>query len=202
MCLLPAAVLSTQKHQAIVADENLLALAPQPPRGGHAHTAHTAVIAFTVKLYEKRSQAQTLPSGTGVLSHQASRQEEELRWRGPGVGGCELRKRCDSSQFRGSVPMPTRQSVRCAPSLDSTLGGARRKGTVQTRRQTDDALESSWYQSNVERAGALSPMMDGSNSSLQARSPCTTAAVLCFPAAMPTHLMPSLPILAHATMHS
>ena len=39
---------------------------------------------------------------------------------------CELRKRIDSSQFRGSVPMPTRQSVRCAPSRDSTLGGARR----------------------------------------------------------------------------
>ena len=67
---------------------------------------------------------------------------------------------------------------------------------------TDDALESSWYQSNVERAGALSPMMDGSNSRLQARSSCTTAAVLCLPAAMPTHLMPSASILAHASMHS
>ena len=46
--------------------------------------------------------------------------------RGPGVGGCELGKSIDSSQFLGSVPMPTQQSVRCAPSLDSTLGGARR----------------------------------------------------------------------------
>ena len=55
--------------------------------------------------------------------------------------------------------------------------------TRQEQSQTDDALESSWYQTitNVERAGALSPMMDGSNSSLQARSPCTTAAALCLP---------------------
>ena len=61
-------------------------------------------------------------------------------------------------------------------------------------------------ETRLERAGALSPpalspMMDGSNSSLQARSPCTTATALCFPAAILTHMMPSLPILAHASMH-
>jgi hypothetical protein len=45
-------------------------------------------------------------------------------------------------------------------------------------------------------------MMDGSNSRLQARSPCTTAAALCLPVAIPAHMMPSAPILAHASMHS
>ena len=66
-----------------------------------------------------------------------------------------------------------------------------------------NALKSRWYKTNVERAGALSPMLDGSNSSLQARSPCTTAAALCLPgAAMSAHMMPSAPILAHASMHS
>ena len=121
---------------------------------------------------------------------------------GPGVGGCELGKSIDSSQFRASVPMPTRPSVRCTRRPPRSLDLVAAEGSQQARSQTDDALESSWYQTNVERAGALSPMMDGSNSSLQARSPCITAAALCFPAAKPTHMMPSLPILAHASMHS
>ena len=122
--------------------------------------------------------------------------------RGPGVGGCELGKSIDSSQFRGSVPMPTRQSVHCARRPPRSLDLAAAEGSHQARRQTDDALKSSWYQANVERAGALSPMMDGSNSSLQARSPCITAAVLCLPAAISAHMMPSAPKLAHASMHS
>ena len=37
------------------------------------------------------------------------------------VGGCELGKRIDSSQFRASVPMPTRQSVQCVLVMDSAL---------------------------------------------------------------------------------
>ena len=98
------------------------------------------------------------------------------------------------SQTRGSVPIPTQQSVRCAPSRDikyrdSTLrlSGARRCGTrVQSKRDVKPmtcwrAAGTNPYKSNVERAGALSLMMGGSNSSLQARSSCTTAAALCLP---------------------
>ena len=62
--------------------------------------------------------------------------------------------------------MPTRQSVQCVLVMACALGAAEAEGTRQLRSQTDDALESSWYQANVERAGALLPMMDGSNSSL------------------------------------
>ena len=98
--------------------------------------------------------------------------------------------------------MPTRQSVQSVLVMACVLGVAKAEDTRQERSQTANALKSRWYKTNVERAGALSPMMDGSNSSLQARSPCTTAAVLCFPAAMPTHLMLLVPILAHASMHS
>ena len=145
------------------------------------------------------------PSLAQLMSGRCSRRPPPARdriWRGPGVGGCELGKSIDSSQFRASVPMPTRPSVRCTRRPPRSLDLVAAEGSQQARSQTDDALESSWYQANVDRAGALSPMMDGSNSRLQARSSCTTAAVLCLPAAMPTHLMPSASILAHASMHS
>ena len=62
---------------------------------------------------------------------------------------------------------------------------------------TANALKSRWYKTNIERAGALSPMLVGSNCSLQAHSPCATTAALCLPAAMPTHLMPLAPGATH-----
>ena len=122
--------------------------------------------------------------------------------RGPRVGVWNLRKSVDSSQTCGRVPMAVRPSICCVPVMVRALGIAIAEGTQPERSKKSIALKSRWYKTNVERAGALSPMLDGSNSSLQARSPCTTAAALCFPAAMPTHLMPSVPILAHASMHS
>ena len=85
--------------------------------------------------------------------------------------------------------MPTRQLVRCMRRPPRSLDLAAAQGSHQARSQTDDSLESSWYQTIVERAGALSPMMDGgqdgSKSSVQARGPCTTAAALCLSAAIP-----------------
>ena len=77
------------------------------------------------------------------------------------------------------------------------LGVAEAEGTSQERLRSADALKNSMFQSAASCAGALSLMMDGSNSSLQARSPCTTAAALCLPAAMPTHLMPLAPGATH-----
>ena len=123
-------------------------------------------------------------------------------WRGPPVGGVCLRKATDSSQTATAVPMPTRPSIRCGRLKKCALPTILAQRTFQQRSQTANALKSSWYKTNIERAGALSPMMDGSNSSLQARSPCTTAAALCLPVAIPAYMMPSAPILAHASMHS
>ena len=62
--------------------------------------------------------------------------------------------------------MPTRQSVHCVPVIVRALGLIQAEGTHKERSKTANALKSSWYQTNVERAGALSPMMDGVTAAL------------------------------------
>ena len=108
----------------------------------------------------------------------------------------------DLPQISGPIPMPARQSVQRVPVIASALRIAKAERTVQKRSQTRFALKIRRDHRTPLSARMCTPMMDGSNSSLQARSPCTTAAALCLPVAILTHLMPRAPKLAHASLHS
>ena len=76
------------------------------------------------------------------------------------LGVWNLGKSIDSSQTRGSVPMPTRQSVQCVLVMACALGVAEAEGTSQERSQSANALKNRRYSKSTFSAGASSPMMD------------------------------------------
>ena len=87
--------------------------------------------------------------------------ERAAAGRGPGAGGCELRKRIALSQSRSSVPMPTQQSVRCGRLMKCALPTSRVQRTFQERSQTVHALKSRRHnKSTFSGTGASSPMRD------------------------------------------
>ena len=133
----------------------------------------------------------TRPAGTGV----------QVRI----VGGCDLRNSIALSQSRGSATNAdaTVRPVRAGDGVRA-LGIAEAEGRhphANSGLKPTTRWRAAGTKPTSKKAGALSPMMDGSNSRLQARSSCTTAAVLCLPAAMrhgnSLFLMPSASILAH-----
>ena len=118
----------------------------------------------------------------------------------PALGVWNLGNSVDSSQTRASVPTATRPSVRCAPDREATLRTARAQRCLQTRVQTDNALNNSRYISAASCADVDSPMMDWMDWCLQSHLPCTAGAAMCL--AMSTHaqVMLSAPELHHDCM--
>ena len=106
------------------------------------------------------------------------------------------------AQRCAAIPPDLQCESRLRSLLDSALGLCDAERSSQVRSQTRFALKIRRDHRTLLSARMCSPMMDGSNSSLQARSPCTTAAALCLPVAILTHLMPRAPKLAHASLHS
>ena len=88
-------------------------------------------------------------------------------------------KSIDSSQFRVSVPMPTRQSVRCGRLIKCALPTSRAQRTFQERSQTVNALKNRRYSKSTFSASAHSPMRDWMDWCLQSHPPRTACVALC-----------------------